>query len=373
MRRLLYLFNDAPFFLSHRLPVARAAADEGYEVHVATPASPAVVALERYGLTHHPIALTRGGVNPAGEVKALTAITRLYRRLRPDLIEHATIKPVLYGGLAARALRRPAVVSWMTGLGFVFISQGARAALVRRLVAAGYRAALRRPGSWVIFENPDDRDLFASHGLVAPERTRLIRGAGVDMTLFQPAPEVAGPPVVVLPARMLRDKGVVEFVEAARTLRASGVPARFVLAGSADPNNPAALSQAELRSWDEEGSVEWWGQRDDMAEVLRRAHVVVLPSYREGLPKALVEAAATGRPIVATDVPGCREVVRHEWNGLLVPVRDSAALAEAIGRLLRDPAERARLGARGRERVEYEFSDRRVVRETLAVYAESAG
>ena len=372
-RRLLYLFNDAPFFLSHRLPVARAAAAEGYEVHVATPASPAAAALRREGLTHHAIALTRRGVNPAAQVASLVAIARLYRRLRPDLIEHATIKPVLYGGLAARALRQPAVVSWMTGLGFVFISQGTRARLVRRAVRTGYRTALRRPGSWVIFENPDDRDLFVAAGLTEPGRTRLIRGAGVDMTMFHPTPEAPGVPVVVLAARMLRDKGVVEFVEAARTLRSSGAVARFVLVGSADPDNPAGLAEAQLRAWHEEGSVEWWGQRDDMADVFQGAHVACLPSYREGLPKVLVEAAASGRAIVATDAPGCREVVRDQWNGLLVPVRNAAALAEAIGRLLADPGERARMGARGRERVEYQFSDRHVIQETLAVYAEAAG
>jgi glycosyltransferase involved in cell wall biosynthesis len=371
-RRLLYLFNDAAFFLSHRLPVARAAAD-AYEVHVATPPSPAAAALGRYGLAHHPIALTRRGVNPAAQVASLVAIARLYRRLRPDLIEHATIKPVLYGGLAARALRLPAVVSWMTGLGFVFISQGGRAALARRAVAGGYRAALRRPGSWVIFENPDDRDLFLADGLTDPGRTRLIRGAGVDMTLFHPVPEPPGVPVVVLGARMLRDKGVVEFVEAARALRAAGTVARFVLAGPADLDNPAGLPEAQLRTWQDEGIVEWWGQRDDMADVLRGAHIVCLPSYREGLPKVLVEAAASGRAIVATDAPGCREVVRHEWNGLLVPVRNAPALAEAIGRLLVDPAERARMGAMGRERVEGPFSDRHVIRETLALYAEAAG
>ncbi|HET9725952.1 MAG TPA: glycosyltransferase family 4 protein [Gemmatimonadales bacterium] len=372
-RRLLYLFNDAPFFLSHRLPVARAAAAAGYEVHVATPPNAAAAAFGQYGLTHHPVALTRRGVNPVGEMMAVSAIVRLYRRLRPDLVEHATIKPVLYGGLVARVLRQPGVVSWMTGLGFVFISEGARVALLRRAVAAGYRTALHRPGSWVIFENPDDRDLFVARGLTDPSRTKLIRGAGVDMTLFHPTAEAPGVPIVVLPARMLRDKGVVEFVEAARALRSAGVVARFVLVGNADPANPAGLPEELLRTWNDEGSVEWWGQREDMADVLRGAHLVCLPSYREGLPKALVEAAASGRAIVATDAPGCREVVRHEWNGLLVPVRDAAALAESIGRLLRDPVERARMGARGRERVEDQFSDRHVIRETLAVYGEAGG
>ncbi|MGH7512775.1 MAG: glycosyltransferase family 4 protein [Gemmatimonadales bacterium] len=372
-RRLLYVFNDAGFFLSHRLPVARAAAAAGYEVHVATPPGAAVAQVEAHGFGHHPIGLTRRGVNPGGELAAVVGLARLYRRLRPGLIEHATIKPVLYGGLTARLLREPAVVSWMTGLGFVFISGGARAALVRRLVAAGYRTALDRRGAWVIFENPDDRDLFVSRGLAPGERTRLIRGAGVDMARFRPTPEQPGAPTVVLAGRMLRDKGVVEFVEAARALRSAGRTARFALVGSADPGNPAGLPETQLQAWHAEGAVEWWGQRDDMPEVLRQAHVVCLPSYREGLPKVLVEAAASARAIVATDAPGCREVVRHEWNGLLVPVRDAAALADAMGRLLSDPAERARMGARGRTRVEEEFSEQYVIGQTLAVYAESAG
>jgi glycosyltransferase involved in cell wall biosynthesis len=172
---------------------------------------------------------------------------------------------------------------------------------------------------------------------------------------------------------MLRDKGVIEFVDAARALRSAGGTARFVLVGSADPGNPAGLPEAQLRAWHAEGAVEWWGQREDMPEVLRQAHVACLPSYREGLPKVLVEAAACARAIVATDAPGCREVVRHEWNGLLVPVRDAAALADALGRLLRDPAERARMGARGRTWVEQEFSEQHVIGQTLAVYAEAAG
>jgi len=371
--RLLYVFNDAGFFLSHRLPVARAAAAAGYEVHVATPPGPSVAQVQGHGFGHHPIGLTRRGVNPGGELAAFAALARLYRRLRPELIEHATIKPVLYGGLAARLLRQPAVVSWMTGLGFVFISGGARATLVRRFVAAGYRAALDRPAAWVIFENPDDRDLFVSRGLASRDRARLIRGAGVDMDRFHPTPEPPGPPTVVLAGRMLRDKGVIEFVDAARALRSAGGTARFALVGSADPGNPAGLPEAQLRAWHAEGAVEWWGQRDDMPEVLSQAHVACLPSYREGLPKVLVEAAACARAIVATDAPGCREVVRHEWNGLLVPVRDAAALADALGRLLRDPAERARMGARGRTWVEQEFSEQHVIGQTLAVYAEAAG
>ena len=369
-RRLLYVFNDAGFFLSHRLPVAEAARAAGYEVHVATPAGAAVGGVTARGFIHHPIRLSRRGSNPAAEVGTLAALAALYRRLRPALIEHATIKPVLYGGLAARLTGRPAVVSWMTGLGFVFISTGLRATLVRGGIAAGYRLAFRRSGVRVIFENPDDRAMFVSRGLIAPDRAQLIRGAGVDMRRFHPRPEPPGPPLVVLASRMLRDKGVVEFVEAARLLRAEGVAARFALVGDGDPGNPASVSDSQLHTWRESGAVEWWGHESDMPAVFARAHVVCLPSYREGLPKVLVEASASGRAIVATDVPGCREVVREDRNGLLVPVRDAPALAAAIRRLVQDPAERARLGANGRALAEREFSVEHVVERTLAVYGE---
>lgn len=370
-RRLLYVFNDAAFFLSHRLPIASAASAAGYEVHVATPASEAAGELGAHGFQYHPIGLTRRGSHPRHELAAIGGLVTLYRRLRPGLVEHATIKPVLYGGLAARLVGSPAV-SWMTGLGFVFISTGLRAAVVRGGIGAAYRLALGRSATRVIFENPDDRDLFVSHGMVARERTRLIRGAGVDMHAFRPTPEEPGMPVVVLAARMLWDKGVLEFVDAARALRAEGVSARFVLVGGTDTGNPAAIPDARLRGWRDEGAVEWWGHQRDMAAVFARSHLACLPSYREGLPKMLVEAAAAGRAIVTTDAPGCREVVRHEWNGLLVPVRDAAALAAAIRRILRDPTERVRMGERGRALVQEEFSVARVVQETLAVYAEIA-
>jgi glycosyltransferase involved in cell wall biosynthesis len=372
-RRLLYLFNDAGFFLSHRLPVARGAVAAGYEVHVATPGGPATGDVEALGFPHHPIALTRRGVHPALELRALVRLAALSRRLRPALVEHATIKPVLYGGLASRLAGSPPSVMWMTGLGFIFIATGRRAAAARATLAAGYRVALGSARTRVIFENPDDRDLFISDRLVAAGRARLIRGAGVDMEQFRPSAEEPGVPVVAFVARMLRDKGLAEFVAAAKALRGGGVRARFVLVGGADPGNPAGVSEGELRAWQEEGAVEWWGHQRDMPGIFRRAHLVCLPSYREGLPKALVEAAAAGRAIVATDVPGCREVVRHEWNGLLVPPRDAVPLAAALGRLIADPAERSRMAARGRAWVQERFSVAHVVRETLAVYDELAG
>jgi glycosyltransferase involved in cell wall biosynthesis len=371
--RLLYVFNDAAFFVSHRLPVALGARDAGYEVHVATPPGAAEVALAEEGLEHHPIPLDRRGSDPRHELGTLASLARLYRRLRPRLIEHATIKPVLYGGIVARFSGIPAVVSWMTGLGYVFISRGRRASLARAGIEAGYRLALRHRRARVIFENPDDRGLFVSRGLVYGDQTRLIRGAGVDMTVFRPRPEPVGIPTAVLASRMLRDKGVVEFVEAARMLRARGRAARFVLVGGTDPGNPAAVPEATLRQWADSGVVEWVGQREDMPAVIAGANVVCLPSYREGLPKVLVEAAAAGRAIVTTDVPGCREVVRPEENGLLVPPREAAPLATALERLLGDARLRSRMGARGREIAEAEFAVERVVGDTIRLYRELTG
>lgn len=367
--KLLFTVNDAGFFLSHRLPVALAARDAGYEVHAATAPGDAVARIRDLGFTHHAVPLSRRGLNPLAELWTLWSLVRLYRRLRPDLIHNVTVKPVLLGGIAARLAGAPAVVSAVSGLGYVFIRQGWKGSMLRFAVQTGYRWALRRRGARVIFQNPDDRETFLTQGLAAAKDCVLIKGSGVDVSRFTPAPEPDGPPVVVLPARMLRDKGVADFVEAARRLRAQGVAARFVLAGGAGDGNPTAIPAAELRSWQDEGAVEWWGFRSDMAAVLRQAHIVCLPSYREGLPKSLIEAAACARPIVSCDVPGCREIARAGENALLVPPRDPGALAEALGRLIGDGELRRRFGARGREIVEAEFSLDRVVGETLKLYA----
>ena len=366
--RLLFTVNDAGFFLSHRLPIAQAAAAAGYEVHVATAPGPAVARVRAAGLTHHAVPMSRRGLNPLAALRTILSLARLYRRLRPDLVHHVTGKPVLLGGLAGRLARVPAVVSAVSGLGFLFIAQGWRAALLRGAVEAGYRLALKRPGARAIFQNPEDRRRFLDQGLLEAEAAVTIKGSGVDIARFAPSKEPAGPPLAVLPARMLRDKGVAEFVEAARALRGAGIEARFALVGDSDPGNPTAIPEARLRAWHDEGAVEWWGFRDDMPAVLTGAHIVCLPSYREGLPKSLIEAAASARPIVSCDVPGCREIARDGETALLVPPRDAGALAEALRRLIQDRELRRRLGARGRALAEAEFSLERVVAETLALY-----
>jgi len=369
--KLLYLVTEDWYFCSHRLPVARAARDAGFEVVVATRVTDHGPQIEAEGFKLVPIHLSRRSTDPLRELESIAELLRVYRRERPDVVHHVAVKPVLYGSVVARLSGVGATVNALAGMGYIFSSKRLRARLLRPFVVGAYRIALNRRSSRLILQNPDDAALLRELGVVRDAaHLEIIRGSGVDMTAYPVRPEPRGEPLVVLPGRMLWDKGVGEFVEAARLLRARGVRARFALVGGSDPENPATIPDAQLRAWREEGVVECWGFREDMPDVLASAHVVCLPSYREGLPKALIEAASCGRPIVATDVPGCREIVRHEDNGLLVPVREAAPLADALERLIADPDLRARLGARGRERVMNEFSEEHVIAATLRLYRE---
>ena len=368
--RVLFVDNDVNSFYSYRIEMARAARDTGFDVHVACPPGQAVEILLKEGFTFHPIPMTRSGLKPWKEVGTIAALFKLYRKLRPDLVHHLRLKPVLYGGLAAYGARVPAVVGLLTGLGYVFTAETRKAAIIRRMVTLSCKVAFRRGNQRVIFQNPDDRFVFVENQILPAHKTVLIKGSGVDVKTYVPTPEPKGVPVVVLAARMLRDKGVVEFVDAARSLRKAGVIARFVLVGETDPGNPTAIKIEQLRHWADSGDIEWWGLRSNMQDVLVQSHVVCLPSLREGVPKVLIEAAACGRAIVTTDAPGCREIVRHGENGLLVPVRDSKALAEALRLLIENAELRASMGQKGREIAVEEFSVERVVNETLGVYRE---
>jgi len=369
--RLLFLMNEALFFTTHRMPVALAAREAGFEVHVAAPFDAEYVeAIRARGFAYHDIPLNRSGTSLPGEARLFLALLRLIARLRPALVHHVAMKPVIYGGVASRLLRQPAVVHAITGLGFLFLREDAKARLLRALIRPLYGFALHHPNARVIFQNPDDLGLFLRQGLVRQGDVVRIPGCGVDMAVFRPA-ETAAPrdrPLVMFPARILGDKGVREFVGAARLLRARGMAADFVLVGRRDANNPTDVPEAEIRGWEAEGLLRWRGFSREMPATLREADIVCMPSYREGLPRGLIEAAATGLPIVTADVPGCREVVRHGENGLLVPVRDAAATAEAVGRLLADPALRRRMGARSREIALAEFSVEQFVADTLAAY-----
>jgi glycosyltransferase involved in cell wall biosynthesis len=365
---LLMVVNDSDFFLSHRLPVAEGAFQAGYKVHIATKPGKSVTAIRSHGFHHHELPLSRSGKNPLMELSSLISIWRLCWRLRPDVLHLVTIKPVLYGGIAARIAPVKGVVAAISGLGFVFMANGAKATVFRGLVSRLYRLALGKRNVRVVFQNPDDRETLIKLGAISHEKSALIRGSGVDLSLCQPYPERPGTPVVTLAARLLRDKGVVEFVEAARLLQQRGVEARFQLAGDLDPGNPTSISRDELEQWRSEGVLECLGYRMDIAQVFSESHVVVLPSYREGLPKVLVEAAACGRAVVTTDVPGCRDAIEVNVTGLLVPVRDCEALADAIQKLVEDPELRQRLGRAGRELAEREFAIESIVQQHLDIY-----
>lgn len=368
-RRLLFVVNNPAFFMSHRLPVAQAAQRAGYDVHVATMDGPAVADIVALGMTHHVIPMTRSGKRPLQELGTLLALLRLFRRLRPRVVHLVTIKPVLYGGIAARLARVPGMVAAISGLGFVFLSNTLKMRLVRSVVARLYRLALGHPNSRVIFQNASDRDLLKSLGAVRDEQVVLIRGAGVDLDQCQALPEPAAPPVVAtMVARLLRDKGVWEFVEAARLLRARGVPVTMRLVGGVDAGNPTSATPAEVEAWQREGCVEALGERSDVPQLYAASHIAVLPSYREGLPKSLIEAAACGRAVVTTDVPGCRDAIDPDRTGLLVPVRDPQALADAIARLVDDAALRQSMGAAGRALAEREFNIERVARIHVELY-----
>jgi glycosyltransferase involved in cell wall biosynthesis len=372
-KRILYVVNESRWFITHRLPIARAAQQAGFEVHVATPAGPFVDTIREAGFAWHEVPLVRGSMRPLAEIRTFVAFLKLYRSLRPDLVHHVSAKPVLYGTIAARMAGVPAIVNAVTGLGHLFLSRDLRHTLVRAIVGSFNRFIFRHDRLRIIFQNSDDRDLFVARGWARAADAVLIP-SGADTEAFHPSSARNGHvPVVILPARLLYTKGVGEFVRASQTLRHEGIDARFALVGDVDLQNPASVPQATLESWRESGTVELWGERHDMPEVYRQADVVCLPSYREGMPKVLIEAAASGLPIVTTDTPGCRDVVRHGENGFLVPVADSAALAARLRQLLEDEKLRVRLGTRGRERAVEEFSVTRCAASTLSIYRELLG
>jgi glycosyltransferase involved in cell wall biosynthesis len=369
--KILFFVTEDWYFCSHRLPLAVAAKEAGYDVTVVTRVRQHEGVIKSHGLKLVPIELSRHGLNPLVDLPLVAKLFRIYRHERPSLVHHVAMKPILYGSLVAHLLGVPAVVNAFPGLGYLYASASRRAWFVRALLERILRRLLRGPNTRTIVQNPDDLQRLVDEDVLEPARSVLIRGSGVNLSVYAPRPEHAGVPLVILASRMLWDKGVGEFVAAAKDLREQGMAARFALVGGTDSGNPRAVSLAQLSAWNETGAVEWRGRRNDMPRIFAESHIVCLPTYYgEGVPKVLIEAAACGRPIVATDVRGCREVVRHGENGLLVPPRDPKALAEALRVLIQDPDLRARMGRRGRQIAESDFSVEKVVRETLALYRE---
>jgi glycosyltransferase involved in cell wall biosynthesis len=382
MKAILFANTDWYLF-NFRLPLAKALRDAGHEVVLISPDGEYGPQIAAEGFRWETFPLSRKGMNPLHEVATIFRLRRLYRAEKPDMVHHFTIKCVLYGSMAAHLAGVPKIINGITGLGFMFSKRGL-ARLLRPFVLPLYRQAMRNTAA--IFQNPDDIDLFHQLRLLRKTEVHMVRGSGARMDVFLPSPEPPGPPVVLMAGRFLWEKGVGEFVEAARMLGSSSrapslhlssrgskgmaetSTARFVLVGDTYPDNPGAVPPEQLQSWVDDGLVEWWGWHDDMRDIFPKAHIVCLPSYREGMPLSLAEAGACGRPLVATDVPGCREIVQDGVNGFLVPVRDAAALVDVLGKLIADAALRQEMGRRGRERVEAEFSVRRIVDETLQVY-----
>ncbi len=366
-RKILYLVSEDWYFCSHRLPIARAARDAGAEVIVATRVNDHAKPIEAEGFRLIPIALSRSGRNPFRDLQTLVTLITLFRKERPDITHHVALKPALYGSIAAWITGVPAVVNAFAGMGFMFISNGLFARTLRPLIRAAFRFLLNRPACHAIVQNPDDRAMFIDTIGIEPHRISIIRGSGVDIDRYHPNPEPAGTPVAVCISRMLWDKGIGELVEAARLLHAKGIALQIRLVGPGD-DNPAAIPESTLAAWKSEGIVDIAGASDNIPSEYAQAHIAVLPSYREGLPKSLLEAAAAGLPMVATDVPGCREVCRHEETGLLVPAHTVEPLAQALTQLANDEALRARYGNSARTVAETEFAEDIIVAETIARY-----
>ncbi len=366
---LIFLVTEDWYFWTHRLPIAPAARDAGFRVLVATRVQSHGERIRAEGFELRPLAWRRRGDGILGGLRALWSIWQLYRAERPALVHHVALKAVVFGSVAAFAARVPHQVNAIAGLGFAFTDWSPKTLAVRTLILLALRLFVRRPDSHVIVQNPQDGDHLVARGVIRADQITVIRGSGVDIDRFKPSPEPPGRIVVAMVTRMLRHKGIEVFISAAQLLRDRGLQLQFLLIGPIDADSPAPLSESKLQEWTRNGNVEWLGARDDIPAVWAGAHIAAFPSfYREGVPLALLEAAACARPIVCTDIPGCREVVADGVNGFLVRENDVLALAQAIETLARNKPLRERMGQAGRQRVKRYFTKEVVVTRTLALY-----
>lgn len=352
--RLLYVASEDWYFLAHRLPMARAARDAGYEVHVATRVVDGAAAIEAEGFKLHPIPFRRGRVALFSALNTVFTLRRLHHDVAPAIAHHVALQVIVLGSLASLGRLTP-VVNAFTGFGFIFTSDTMKARLLRPVIVVLLRRLCMRKKTVVLVENPDDRDALVSLGIMSDHIT-VIPGSGVDVGRFQPMAEPAGTPTVAFVGRLLEDKGIRTLVAAIRLLNSRAHTVDLVIAGDVDPANPASVSASELADWTRDPNIRWAGHVKDIAEIWAQAHIAVLPSRREGLPMALVEAAACGRPLIATDVPGCREVVIGDKTGLLVRLDDTASLANAIKQLADSQPLRQRYGVAARRLAVEKFS-----------------
>jgi glycosyltransferase involved in cell wall biosynthesis len=368
-RKIIFVIAEDWYFWSHRLPLATAARDAGYEVLIATRVHEHGAKILNEGFKLIPLRLSRESYSPWTELRTVLQLWQLYRIERPDIVQHVALKPILYGSIAALGKKHTRVINALAGLGYLVASSSWKAKLLRVPIWSAFRLLLNRSNTSVLLQNGDDMEMVVTKLRVPVERAFLVRGAGVDCGAFCPSPPPEGIPVVILPSRMLWNKGVAEFVAAAESLQKEGIKARFVLVGRADPASPSGIPPGQLTLWHEQGTVEWWGHKQDMTAVYHSATVVCLPSHGgEGIPKSLLEAAACGRPIITCDVPGCREIVRDHENGLLVRPKDVAGLVRAIRSMLASTEMRKQMGDCGRVIALNEFAQEIVVSKTLELY-----
>lgn len=369
--KLLFIVNEPAFFLSHRLPIALAAVSEGYIVHVASKSGEGVNEIIDHGLIHHEIPLSRSGSNPFVELISLCKIWCLLICLKPEIVHLVTIKPVLYGGIAARFSPVKKVVAAVSGLGTLFLAQGFMAKVKYYIGALLYRLALHTSKTIVILQNPDDKEMLIKLGAMKTEQAILIRGSGVDLNSYPFTPENTIKQVsITFAARLLFDKGLAEYIDAIKVLNSRGIDANYQLVGDLDAGNLTSASLNDLDEWGKIPNLNVLGYKKDIASVFESTNLVVLPSYREGLPKVLIEAAACGRAVVTTDVAGCRDAVIPDTTGLLVPVKDSIGLADAIQKLIENPKQRVAMGQAGRALAEEAFTIEKVISQHLSIYSE---
>lgn len=372
MKTFAFVVNNPAYFISHRLAIGLSLLEQGHQVYVIGPGEWSDV-LQVYGFKFYSVEMSRKGKNPFAELNTIWQLYRLFKSIRPDVIHLVTIKPYLYGGIAARFARVPAVVSAVAGMGTLFIEKTLKYRLLKALLYPLYKLAFGHNNQILIFQNIDDRLLLLDWLKINPSKAVLIRGSGVSLKDYPVLPEQTdNAPVVALASRLLKDKGVLEFVDACKILQQRGIAARYWLIGSADLGNSNTVSQSQIDTWQSEGLIECLGYRKDIAELFVQANIVVLPSYREGLPRVLVEAAACARAVVTTDVPGCRDAITVNETGLLVPVRDSKSLADALQRLIEDAGLRGRMGQAGRQLAEDAFTIEKIVAQHMQIY-ESLG